>query len=99
MRRGRPTGPGQALNSGVSVSDQSGRRMAIAVLRDAFRALPLVQSSYRFCTATGDAIFAVLIVIAGLAAWSPRIGFEAARETVAARHERRSIIREIRRSG
>jgi hypothetical protein len=81
------------------VSDQSGRRMAIAVLRDAFRASPLVQSSYRFCTATGDAIFAVLIVIAGLTAWSPRIGLEAAREAVAARRERRSIIGEIRRTG
>ena len=73
--------------------------MAIAVLRDAFRASPLVQSSYRFCTAIGDAIFAALIVIAALAAWSPGIGFKAARETVAARRERRSMIREIQRSG
>ena len=83
---------------GVFVTDRSGRQPATAVLRDMLPS-SLVQRSYRFCAAISDAIFALLIVIAGLMAWSPRIGFEAARAAVAARRERRSIIREIRRTG
>jgi len=83
---------------GVFVTDRSGRQPATAVLRDMLPS-SLVQRSYRFCAAISDAIFALLIVIAGLTAWSPRIGFEAACETVAARRERRSMIREIRRTG
>jgi hypothetical protein len=81
------------------VSDQFGRHAAIAVLRDALRPSSLAQSAYRFCATIGDTIFALLILIAGLTAWSPRIGFEAARDAVAARRERRSMIREIRRTG
>ena len=49
--------------------------------------------------AVGDAIFALLIVLAGFIAWSPRVGFDAARETVAARRKRRSMIWEFRRTG
>jgi hypothetical protein len=65
----------------------------MTVLRDAF------QRVTGFCAAITDGIFTLLILLAGLMAWSPAIGFEAAREAVAARRERRSIRREIRHIG
>jgi hypothetical protein len=52
-----------------------------------------------FCAAITDGIFALLILLAGSMAWSPATGFEAAREAVVARRNRRSTLREIRRIG
>jgi hypothetical protein len=77
------------------MADRAGRRAAVAALRDVFPYSSLRESAYRFCATIADAIFALLILIAGLTAWSPRIGFEA----VAARREHRSMIRKIRRRG
>jgi hypothetical protein len=65
----------------------------MTALRDEF------QRVTSFCATISDGIFALLILLAGLMAWSPAIGFAAAREAVAARRERRSTRREIRRIG
>jgi hypothetical protein len=48
--------------------------------------------------AIGDHVLAVLIVIAGTLAWSPRTGLAAARETVALRRDRRARLVEIART-
>ena len=50
-----------------------------------------------FFAVVGDALLAAAIVVAALLAWSPRIGIESARETIAARRARRRHIAEIGR--
>jgi len=81
------------------VTNQSGRRAAVAALLHAFPPASLQKNARDVFIALGDAIFALLIALAGLIAWSPRVGFDAAREAVAARRKRRSMIREFRRIG
>ena len=55
-------------------------------------------SSRRFSqtgAAIGDRILAVLIVLAAIFAWAPRLGIAAAREAIAARREARARLAEI----
>jgi hypothetical protein len=81
------------------VTNRSGWRTAVAAWRDTDPRSSLRESARDALVAVGDAIFALLIALAGLIAWSPGIGFDAAREAVAARRKRRSTIREFRRTG
>lgn len=81
------------------MTNRSGRRAAVAALLHAFPPASLRKDARDVFIALGDAIFALLIALAGLIAWSPRVGFDAAREAVAARRKRRSTIREFRRTG
>jgi hypothetical protein len=81
------------------VTDRFGRRAAVAALRQAFPCSWLRERATEVFIALGDAIFALLIALAGLIAWSPRVGVDAARETVATRRKRRSMIREFRDAG
>ena len=55
----------------------------------------LAQVFAAFLAVLGDAVLATAIVVAALLAWSPRIGIESARETIAARRARRRHIAEI----
>ena len=81
------------------MTNRCGRRAAVAALLHAFSPASLQKNARDIFIAVGDAIFALLIALAGLIAWSPRVGFDAARETVAARRKRRSMIGEFRRTG
>jgi hypothetical protein len=51
-----------------------------------------------FGLAMGDALLGLLIVLAALMAWSPLIGIGVARQAIAARRNRRSMITRIRRA-
>jgi len=44
------------------------------------------------CGAIGDYSLAVMIVLAAIAAWAPRVGVAAARETLGARRETRARV-------
>ena len=81
------------------MTDRSGRRAVFVAWRDTDPRSSPRESARDAFVAAGDAIFALLIALAGLIAWSPRVGFDAAREAVAARRKRRSMIREFRRTG
>ena len=50
-----------------------------------------------FCFVASDTLMAFGLVVSGLLAWSPRIGIEAARQTIAERRARRRRIAEIGR--
>jgi len=78
------------------MADRSGRRAAVVARHHPFPCSRLRESARDGFIAVGDAIFAFLIVLAGVIAWSPGVGSEAAREAVAARRKRRSMIRESR---
>jgi hypothetical protein len=52
----------------------------------------------RAAVTIGDHVVAILIVIVGSLAWSPLTGLSAARETVAARRERRERLAQIDRT-
>jgi hypothetical protein len=80
------------------VTNRTGRIAAIAALRRAVRQSRFVRSAVARCAGAADFAFALLIVVAGLLAWSPRGGAAAMREIIAARRERRLQIGEIRRS-
>jgi hypothetical protein len=55
----------------------------------------LAQIFVAFLAVLGDAALAAAIVVAALLAWSPRIGLESAKETLALRRARRRHIAEI----
>ena len=80
------------------MTDRTGRIAAIAALRRALRQSRFCRSAVARCAAVADFAFALLIVLAGLIAWSPRSGTAAMREIIAARRERRLRIGEIRRT-
>ncbi len=70
----------------------------MAALRRAVRQSRFGQNSIARCAAAADWAFALLILLAGVTAWSPRSGAAAVREIIAARRERRLQIGEIRRT-
>jgi uncharacterized membrane protein YedE/YeeE len=78
------------------VDHRSGRIAAVAAWRGVLRRS--APSVIGFGLAMGDALLGLLIVLAGLMAWSPRIGIGAARQAIAARRNRRSTITRIRRA-
>jgi hypothetical protein len=57
-----------------------------------------VRAAGVFCFVASDALMALGLVVAGLLAWSPRIGIQAARQTIAERRARRQRIAEIGRN-
>jgi hypothetical protein len=80
------------------MTDRPRRISAIAALRRAALQSRFARNAAARCAAATDCAVALLIVFAGLMAWSPRSGAAAMRETVATRRERRLRIREIGRT-
>jgi hypothetical protein len=80
------------------MTDRTGRIATIVALRSAVRHSRFAQNGIARCAAVADCVVALLIVFAGLMAWSPRSGAAAMRETVATRRERRLRISEIGRT-
>ena len=80
------------------MTNRTGRIAAIAALCRAGRQSRFAGSAAARCARAADFAFALLIVLAGLIAWSPRSGTTAMREIIAARRERRRRIGEIRRT-
>ena len=80
------------------MTDPPGRIASIAALRRALRQSRFARNAVARCAAVADCVVALLIVFAGLMAWSPRSGAAAVRETIAARREGRLRISEIGRT-
>ena len=59
------------------------------------RRVRLAQVVAALFAAVSDGVLAVGIVLASLMAWAPRIGIEAAKQTIAARRAKRRHIAEI----
>src|SRR5207237_9436188 len=78
--------------------NRTSRIAAVASLGRAVRQSRFARSAIARCAAAADVAFALLIVLAGLLAWSPRSGAAAMREIIAARRGRRLRIGEIRRT-
>ena len=80
------------------MTDRTGRIAAIVALRRAVRHSRFTQNGIARCAAATDWVFALLILVAGITAWSPRSAVAAVRETVTRRRERRLRISEIGRT-
>ena len=80
------------------MTDPPGRIASIAALRRALRQSRFARNAAARSAAATDCAVALLIVFAGLMAWSPRSGAAAMRETVTTRRERRLRISEIGRT-
>jgi len=80
------------------MSHRTDRIAVAAALRSTLRQSQSARNGIAHCAAAADWAFALLILVAGLMAWSPRSALAAVRETIAARRERRLRISEIGRT-